>query len=69
LKHVPETKMGIANKLSKRLDWKVEVKNNNDNQTLIKDYWIHSLDEVVIEEPEVDIIEKNLKKLEVRIKK
>ena len=36
LKHVPGTKMGKANGLSRRLDWKIEVENNNNNQTLIK---------------------------------
>ena len=50
--------MGKADRLSKRLDQKVEVENNNDNQILIKDNWIHSLEEVVIEGPEVDIAEK-----------
>ena len=53
-----ETKMGKANELSRRPDWKVEVENDNDNQVVIKDNWICSLQEVVIEEPEVDIIEK-----------
>ena len=58
LKHVLGTKIGKTDRLSKRLDWKVGVKNDNDNQIFIKDYWIHSLSEVVIEEPEVDILEK-----------
>ena len=34
------------------------VENNNDNQVLINDKWIHSLEEVVIEGPEIDIVEK-----------
>jgi len=34
------------------------VEKDNDNQVLIKDQWIYSLTEVVIEGPEVDIIEK-----------
>ena len=50
--------MGKANGLSRRPDWKVGVKNNNDNQTLIKEQWIHSLAKVVIERPEVEIVEK-----------
>ena len=50
--------MGKANRLSRRLDWKIGVENDNDNQIFIKDNWIHSLEEVVIEEPEVDIVEK-----------
>ena len=58
LKHVPETKMGKADGLSRRSDWKVGVEKDNENQVFIKDNWIRSLQEVVIEEPEVDIIEK-----------
>ena len=36
----------------------VGVEKDNDNQIIIKDNWIHSLEEVVIEGPEVNIIEK-----------
>ena len=36
LKHVPETKIRKANGLSKRLDWKVVIEKDNDNQVLIK---------------------------------
>ena len=53
--------MGKADKLSRRPDWKVGVEKDNDNQVFIKDNWICSLEEVVIEGPEVDIIE-NIKK-------
>ena len=41
--------MGKADGLSRQSDWKVGVE---------KDNWIHSLEEVVIEGPEVDIVEK-----------
>jgi len=58
LKYVPGTKIGKADGLSKRLDWKVGVEKDNDNQVFIKDNWIRSLEEVVIEGPEVDIVEK-----------
>jgi len=58
LKHVLGTKIEKANGLSRRLDWKVGVENNNENQKLIKEKWIYSLAEVVIEGLEVDIIEK-----------
>jgi len=58
LKHIPDIKIGKVDGLNRRPDWKVEVENNNDNQILIKDNWIHSLEEVVIEEPKVDIVEK-----------
>ena len=45
-------------RLSRRLDWKVGVENNNNDQTLIKEQWIRNLAEVVIEGPEVDIVKK-----------
>ena len=56
LKHVPRTKMGKADGLSRRSDWKVGVEKDNDNQIFIKNNWIHSLEEVVIEGPEVNIV-------------
>ena len=58
MKHIPRTKMGKADRLSRRLDWKVGVENDNDNQVLIKNNWICSLEEIVIEGLEVDIVEK-----------
>jgi len=58
LKYVPETKIRKANGLSRRLDWKLGVEKDNDNQVLIKDNWIPSLEEVVIKRSEVDILEK-----------
>ena len=50
--------MGKVDGLSRRLDWKIGVDKDNENQVIIKDNWIRNLQEVVIEEPEVDIIEK-----------
>ena len=50
--------MGKADGLSKRLDWKVEVENDNNNQVFIKDCQLCSLYEVVIEELEINIVEK-----------
>ena len=44
-----------ANRLSRRLNQKVETENNNSNQVIIKDYWICSLLEVIIEIPEIKI--------------
>jgi len=58
LKHVPGTKMGKVDGLSRRLDWKVGVEKDNENQVFIKDNWIRSLQEVVIEGPEVELLEK-----------
>jgi len=50
--------MGKADRLSRQSDWKIGVENNNDNQVFIKDNWIRSLQEVVVDEPEVEILEK-----------
>ena len=50
--------MGKADGLSRRLDWKVGVEKDNDNQVFIKDNWIHRLEEIVIEGLEVNILEK-----------
>jgi len=58
LKHVPGTRMGKADGLSRRLDWKVGTEKDNDNQIIIKDNWLCKLEEVVIEELEIEIIEK-----------
>ncbi len=59
--------MEKANGLSRRPDWKVGVDKDNEDQVLIKDNWIHNLQEVIIEEPEVGILEK-VKKLGVKMK-
>jgi len=53
--------MGKADELSRRLDWKVGVDRDNENQIFIKDNWVRSLQEVVIEGPEVELLEKNKK--------
>ena len=58
LKHVPGTKMGKVDGLSRRADWKVGVEKDNENQIFIKDNWICSMQEVIVEGPEVDILEK-----------
>ena len=58
LKHVAGTKMGKADRLSRRVDWKVGIDKDNDNQVFIKDNWIRNMYEVVVEGPEVDILEK-----------
>jgi len=50
--------MGKVDGLSRRLDWKVGVEKDNKNQVIIKDYWICNLQEVIIEEPEVELLEK-----------
>jgi len=50
--------MGKADGLSRRLDWKVGVDRDNENQIFIKDNWVHNLQEVVIEGLEVELLEK-----------
>ena len=58
LKHVAGAKMGKTDGLSGRADWKIGVDKDNENQVFIKDNWICSMYEVVVEEPEVDLLEK-----------
>ena len=53
--------MEKTDRLSRRPDQKIGIENDNDNQVFIKDNQIHSLQEVVIKGPEVDILEKNKK--------
>ena len=50
--------MGKVDGLSRRPDWKIGIDKGNENQIIIKDNWLHKLEEVIIERPEVDIIEK-----------
>jgi len=40
--------MEKVDRLSKRLDWEVGIEKSNENQTLIKEQWIHRLAEIVI---------------------
>ena len=44
--------------LSRRPDQKVGVDKDNKNQVIIKDNWLCRIEEVIIEELEVDIVEK-----------
>jgi len=50
--------MGKADRLSRRSDWKVGVDKDNENQIVVKDSWLHRLEEVIIEGPEVEVLEK-----------
>ena len=61
LKYVLGTKIRKTDRLSRGPDQKVSVEKNNENHKLIKEKWIHSLEEVVIEEYKVNILEKVLK--------
>ena len=51
-------KIGKADGLSRRLNWKVGVDKDNKNQVFIKDNWIHNMYKVVVEGLEVDLLEK-----------
>ena len=50
--------MGKVDGLSRRADWKVGMDKDNENQVFIKNNWIHNMYEVVVEGPEVDLVEK-----------
>ena len=60
LRHVPGSKMGKVNSLSRRLDWKVGVERDNEDETLVKPKWLKvkrtERVEVIVEE--VDLLEK-----------
>jgi len=58
LKHVLGVRIGKADRLSKRLDWKVGTENDNENQKLIKEDWVQGMMEVVVEGPEAELTEK-----------
>jgi len=38
LRHILEVKIGKTDRLSKRLDWRVRVKRDNENKILIKEF-------------------------------
>jgi len=40
LKHVPGSKMGKADSLSRRLDWEVRVEKDNENEMMVKPEWL-----------------------------
>ena len=58
LVHIPGTKMGKADGLSRRLDWQEGVGKENEDRTLVKKEWLETrtLEEVVIEG--VDILDR-----------
>jgi len=55
LKHVAGSKMGKADGLGRRANWKVGIDKDNENQIIIKDQWIHNMYKVVVEGLEVDL--------------
>ena len=60
LKHIPGTKIGKADSLSRRPDWEVRVERDNEDKTLVKKEWLENRRtekvEVIVEE--VDLLKK-----------
>jgi len=60
LKHVPRSRMGKADGLSRRLDWEMGIERDNKEQMLIKREWLEAraaeVSEVVIDR--VDILDR-----------
>ena len=52
------TKIGKVDGLSRRADWKVGTERDNENQVFIKNNWIRSMQEEVVEGSEVELLEK-----------
>jgi len=50
--------MGKVDSLSRRPDWKIGVKKDNENQQLIKKEWMRGMMEVVVERLETKLVEK-----------
>ena len=50
--------MGKVDGLSRRSDWKVGIERDNKDQIFIKNNWMCSMYKVVVEGPEVDLLEK-----------
>ena len=67
MKHVSGSKMGKANSLSRRPDWEIGVKRDNEDETLVKLEWLKMIKtekiEVIVEE--IDLLEK-IKQLKVK---
>jgi len=59
-KHVPGSKMGKADSLSRRPDWEVRVERDNKNETLVKPEWleVRRTEAVEIIIKGVDLLEK-----------
>jgi len=60
LKHIPGSKMGKVDSLSRRPDWEVGVERDNKNKTLVKPKWLEvkRTERVEVIVKEVDLLEK-----------
>ena len=59
LKHVPGSKMGKADSLSRRPDWEIKVDKDNKNEMLVKPKWL-----IVKRTEKVEIIVEGVNLLE-----
>jgi len=60
LKHIPGSRMGKVDSLSRRPDWKVGVERDNKGKTLVKSKWleVRRIEKVKIIVEGVDLLEK-----------
>jgi len=60
LKHVPESKMGKVNSLSRRPDWEIGVEKDNEDKILVKPEWleVRKVKKIKVIVKEVDLLEK-----------
>jgi len=60
LKHVPGSRMGKADSLSRRPDWEVGVEKDNKDETLVKPKWLEArrMERVKVIVEGVDLLEK-----------
>ena len=60
LKHVPESKMGKVNSLSRRPDWEIGVEKDNEDKILVKPEWleVRKMKKIEVIVKEVDLLEK-----------
>jgi len=60
LKHVPGSKMGKVDSLSRRSDWKVGVEKDNEDKILVKPEWleVRKMKKVEVIVEGVDLLEK-----------
>jgi len=67
LKHIPGSKMGKADSLSRRPDWEVSVERDNEDETMIKPEWLEArrTEKVEIIVDGIDLLEE-VKKLKVK---
>jgi len=60
LKHVPGSKMGKVDSLSRRPDWKIGVKKDNEDEMLVKLEWleVRKIEAVEIIVDGIDLLEE-----------